>query len=515
MNLQEKVEKIVSYCGKYLGHKNMVFERIESLDFNVEFFEERLIKENLSRLKIIILTGEAGDGKSHLLNNLKSHLTPDWNPPCEDFSALPKENQKELILNIESSIENNFNQKYIIAANIGILMNKILEHAPSLLKKLQNANDNIKVINFENRNIAGDSASFKDFILKFLYFDRDCENISCSHYDNCIFRFNIENLKKSETIDSLRALCNAIFLMGGHLTVRELLSLISFMITHGKKCADMQVIRDVSYFTYYNIFDDNKDILLKKFYSLDPAKQRVPSEFVANTSKCEIIKLMREKYFTSNERDKFSLLPVLYLTEFQKFLISLRKEGYVDIKENNDICNKLKYGLLKIISKEHSFGEIILQDTPNYLGENIKIQFEADFNKINLIWSNISFDLGQEPFFPDKNAFSENKMFLSCVYGEDNDDKMIKLLVDYNAFKYVLMHYENYYTYSEGFSNVEYGFNDFFIKILNKHPDFYNKMSVIFDRKLYGQYIDFDLEIYKSKLKKEEKIILRKRDRRV
>ncbi|MBU3126237.1 hypothetical protein [Clostridium tagluense] len=537
MNLENKISYIVNYCGKYLGHENMIFERKQNFDFNIEFAEEKFIKENINKLKIIILTGEAGDGKSHLLNNMKSYIDKGWKILSEDFSQLDDGNQKEILQKIEESIylneihtsHNNeksididSNKKYILAANIGILMNKILTHCPTLFSKLQNPNDNIKVINFEKRNIASDDSTFKEFVKSFLNFDgKPCENRSCKHCSDCPFYYNITEMLKSNVIDSLRTLCNAIFLLGGHLTIRELLSLISFMITHGKTCEDMQQEENVAVYRYYNIFHDNTDVLLKKFQPLDPAKKR--DEVKESESKAEIIERRRKNFFTSTDIDRFFLLPVAYLSEFKQILVKLEKNEYLDIKEDDPLCNSLKYGLLKIISKEHSFGEIVLQDSPSYLGETIKTQFTADFSKIMLIWNDIDFEVNSEDDKRKNNPnveFSQNKFYLSCVYDGDGKEisNMIKLLIDYKAFAFIMMNYENYYVYTEGFSNVEYGFGDFFIKILSKHPEFYKKMSVIFDRKSYGKFIDFDLEIYKPKLMrgdKTEKIIIKKRDRSV
>ena len=513
MNLQEKVKMILSYCGKYIGHQSMIFERLENLTFNVKFAEEADIENNLAGLKVIFLTGEAGDGKSHLLNNLRGSIDASWEF-CEDFSAISKETQRDLILNAIASIENISTQKYVIAANMGVLLSCLMENAPDLIDALQNKIENVKIINFEKRNIAKDFTAFKSFIHEFLKYDAPCPNTACSYYSACPFQKNIEYIKKDESIFALQALCNAIFLTGGHLTVRELLSLFSYMITNGKFCTDLNIDK----INIYNIFDDEENILLRKFFMFDPAKARVPDKLLSD-SKASIIEKLRYDFFFSKPTDKLSLLPVLYLSEYNSFINMLASSGgYIDVKDENEICKKLKYGLLKMISKDASFGEIVLQDSPTYLGEKIKIQFHADFNKISLFWTHIDFDIEK---FQNKSLeinnepFSCSKLNLSCVYkNSKHEDQIINLAIDYNSFKYILMNYDDYYTFSENFSTQAYGFTGFFIKILQNNPDFYRQMSVLFDRDLLDEYIDFDLGLYKTSLDPDEKITLKKRDRR-
>lgn len=74
MTLQDKVGMLVRYCGQYQSHGFMMDERNTDTQFNVELPEEKYIRNNVNELKVILLTGEAGDGKSRIMRNLKNLL---------------------------------------------------------------------------------------------------------------------------------------------------------------------------------------------------------------------------------------------------------------------------------------------------------------------------------------------------------------------------------------------------------------------------------------------------------
>ncbi|MDE7222552.1 MAG: hypothetical protein K2O34_02070 [Acetatifactor sp.] len=63
MTLQDKVGILVRYCGQYQSHGFMMDERNTDVQFNIELPEEKFIRKNIKELKVILLTGEAGDGK--------------------------------------------------------------------------------------------------------------------------------------------------------------------------------------------------------------------------------------------------------------------------------------------------------------------------------------------------------------------------------------------------------------------------------------------------------------------
>ena len=100
MNIKEKVFQLIKYCGGYEGHSFMMDERNED-GFNIMLPQEKEIREKISGLKFILLTGEAGDGKTRLLRNLEDVLKKHEFQICMDFSAINDNEKKDMIEKIQ------------------------------------------------------------------------------------------------------------------------------------------------------------------------------------------------------------------------------------------------------------------------------------------------------------------------------------------------------------------------------------------------------------------------------
>ena len=91
--LKENIDRIVRYCRQYQAHGYMMDERNLNDRFNVELPEERFIRVNIEKLRLILFTGEAGDGKTRIMRNLKEVLAKhQFGDLCVDFSALTEAN---------------------------------------------------------------------------------------------------------------------------------------------------------------------------------------------------------------------------------------------------------------------------------------------------------------------------------------------------------------------------------------------------------------------------------------
>ena len=88
MNIKEKVLELLKYCSSYQGHSYMVDERRTNGGFQVTLPEEEEIIESLDKLRFVLLTGEAGDGKSYLLKRLDERLKEYGFHVFRDFSEL-------------------------------------------------------------------------------------------------------------------------------------------------------------------------------------------------------------------------------------------------------------------------------------------------------------------------------------------------------------------------------------------------------------------------------------------
>lgn len=187
MNIKEKVQELLMYCSSYQGHAYMVDERRTDEEFRVVLPEEEEILKDLEHLQFILLTGEAGDGKSHLLRSLHKRLSQYRFQIYQDFSALPEKSRavgangqlemgkREVIKMIADIINENSDQRVIIAANIGIFTKSVLMYDEELLDALNHKNEKVKIINFEKRNLADDRDVFRRIVESFYKYDgKEC-----------------------------------------------------------------------------------------------------------------------------------------------------------------------------------------------------------------------------------------------------------------------------------------------------------------------------------------------------
>lgn len=96
----------------------------------------------------------------------------------------------------------------------------------------------------------------------------------------------------------MRTICDAVYLIGGHITFRELLSLLAYTVTFGQDCAErrkeaeerikgagnfnsLESFEQVSRLEelkekklYYHIFDESDDLLLCKVSQMDPGLEK-------------------------------------------------------------------------------------------------------------------------------------------------------------------------------------------------------------------------------------------------
>lgn len=498
MNVKEKVSQLIKYCGGYEGHSFMMDER-NADDFNIMLPQEKEIRERISKLKFILLTGEAGDGKTRLLRNLKDVLKEQGFQVCMDFSAENPEKKGDLIIKIKELAEGKGSAKYIVAANIGIFTKMVLQYCPGLLKELKAAKDDMLIINFERRNLAADKELFQEIALSFLAFDRDaeCDDMDCPWRENCVYKENLIKLTDNG-IEGLRVLCDAVYLTGGHITFRELLSLISYMITFGQDCGMRRQEKEQDRFRYYQIFD-SKDARLQKLCCMDPAKARARDVNRQYDSREACIADKRESFFERDDTDagkRYELLYADYLAEFRSVLntMNCRSPYFFSTMDPNDRnLVKLKLGLSKINRTGNTNLKMTVADTPSIFDGCIQTEFDISSN-IETIWKRYDLDLKNRggEVLP---AGQENRFFLSYVYMEGDELREESMMIDYPLFRFLLMAADDYHMDRNGISMEEYAVNTFYRKVLHSMPDAYRKAHIRFDETKRKNFTNFSLEL--------------------
>ncbi len=502
MNLRDKVNCISKFCGISFDHSNMIDERQHEILFNIELNEEVEIKNIMSGVDIIILTGEAGDGKSRMIRNIEKYLNSNEFEVIPDFSALTKKDREEVIKDIKSLLSGEIKvRKKIIAANIGIFTKTLLKVDVELLDNLS-TNSKVKIINFEKRNLAQrfgqDDKMFESIIRKFVEYDTiSCD---CNLKNECPFKKNLDKLQDKNVIENIRVLCDTLYLIGEHITFRELLSLIAYMVTRGEDCVSIMEDSDSKDLSCYNIFELNDDVLFRKFSMLDPVKKSndIDSEIYQmckenNNPLTAYIAAKRRFFFEKQHEDPYKLLPVDYLSEFRKIIRYLHKKPYYTKARGNDsIFIDVKKGLIKLISPYETNLEISFYDTPNRISKETKTKFNIDINNIELIWNRYDFKFEPE----ELSNKVENNTFSLSYY---SSAKVISLNINYTLFKYIISAKNGLYLDRNSEIVEEFGLADFFRKVLKHNSNAYGKMQVIFSEK-DNNYIDFELIKYKEKI---------------
>lgn len=499
MNVKEKVLQLIKYCGGYEGHSFMMDER--NVDhFNIILPQEKEIRERISGLKFILLTGEAGDGKTRLLRNLNDVLQEQGFQICMDFSAVNDDEKKNLITKIKELMEGKSSAKYIVAANIGIFTKTVLRYYPELLKQLRAVREDILIINFERRNLAADQGLFQEIVMPFLDFDRnsECDASDCPWRGNCVYRENLIGLR-DKGMEGLRVLCDAVYLTGGHITFRELLSLISYMITFGQDCEMRKQEKEQDDFRYYQIFDIVSDPRLQKFCCLDPAKARTRDANRQYSSREGCIIDKRKSFFEQDNIEtekRYELLYADYLTEFRQTLnaINCRTPYFFSTMDTNDRnLVKLKLGLSKINRAGNTNLKMTVADTPSIFDGCIQTEFDISSN-IETIWKRYDLDLESRDS-GNLPAGQENRFFLSYVYAVGDELREESMLIDYPLFRFLSMAADDYHMDRNGVSMEEYAVNTFYRKVLHSMPDVYRKAHIRFDETKRKDFMNFSLEL--------------------
>lgn len=495
-SLRNKISEIVKYSSLYVGNSSAIEERSD-MNFNIELPEETNILEKMKNKKIIILTGEAGDGKSRMIKNLKKHEISSDFECIDDFSALNNLDKENILNRIFDVLNGSLNKKLLIAANIGILVRYILKGKSKLTLELLREHSDCFIVNFENRNLANDPATFNKIVKVFFNInDFNCFDSDCVHQLDCPFIKNFIDLNNDIIIENLRFICNAIFLMGGHITFRELLALLASLATSGYDCESIGNLKlNIS---YYNIFDRSDGAVLSKISVLDPSKQSdKPDEDLKLFEKCntdlsQYRSEKRHRFFISTDKNAYQKLSVKYLNEFNNTLdLMNRYPYYYDVTENNEVLLNIKEGLVRLLSPGRTDLEIGFFDMPAPFQERIKTKFSIDFDQLTLVWNHPDWNVNKQN--REINNF-RNYFFLSAIYLNGDTPQCKSLKIDFMLFQYICKAKENYYFSSV--SNVfhEHGLSDFFKNVLSINPKFSEKIEILFEHGKNDQ--PFEMSFY-------------------
>lgn len=496
MTLEEKVKRLVRYCGQHQSHGFMVDERNTDEDFNVVLPEERQIRETIGSLKVIILTGEAGDGKSRILRNLGPLLEEaGFSEPCGDFSALTEEKKKELILRLGETLAGRGEEKLVILANVGVFTQNAIKYNIQLMEELTRGREDVFLRNFEKRNLAEEAESFRAILESFFGDTDPCPNQECPCHERCAYRENIKKLLAPSGTEAMRTICNAVYLKGGHITFRELLSLAAYAVTFGQSCEErrryLEERGDEEKVSYYNIFEENDDLLLRKIADMDPALRRGDCPEEIQTKK-QYVSYRRREFF-ERPAQHYQMLHADYLVQFYEVLTYMNQPPYhYDAsRDSNQTLLLLKQGINKLSSRDKSDRGLVVADKPVMFDGKIRTEF-LGMQDISLIWNRY----GLQPGVGKRvDGGLLNRFCLSYPTERAGKRELISLVIDYRLFRYLMLCSEDYFMYRNGLNIEENAVNTFYRKILQVREQAYESILIRFEEKS-DEICDFSLMVH-------------------
>jgi len=296
--MQNQVNPFVSFMHQYdlttADYSKIFDEHTKKIEYSIDTNINKKIIEELSiSPRSIIITGNAGDGKTRICRNVYDQLVEEefkgWPESgiaeisydnytiriIKDLSELKNEVIVEELRKLQNSLENNESNLYfLIAANEGKLTHTLVKYPE--LNKLKNivipqfiennnkeveATKEVKVYNL----LHASSSTYAGKIIEGWNEEQNWNICSdCSSNAKCIINNNHLALKNKTTKNRMMRMYRSLDMNGKHMTMRELLIHLAYTQTGGLSCKDIheasnsesiQALANKSY--YENFFGNN------------------------------------------------------------------------------------------------------------------------------------------------------------------------------------------------------------------------------------------------------------------
>ncbi|MGX8177706.1 hypothetical protein ACWS7L_09425 [Exiguobacterium artemiae] len=315
--MQNHINPFVSFMHQYdlttADYSKIFDEHTKKIEYSIDTnINKKIIEELSTSPRSIIITGNAGDGKTRICRNVYDQLVEQefegWPESgiaeisyknykiriIKDLSELKNEIIVEELGKLQESLENNESNVYfLIAANEGKLTHTLVKY-PELNKlksviipqfisnnKELEATKEIKVYNL----LYASSSIYAEKIVEGWNEEQNWSICSdCSSKNKCIINSNHLALSDKTTKNRIMRMYKSLDMNGKHMTMRELLIHLAYTQTGGMACKDIheasnsesiQALAKKSY--YENFFGNNlrPEVFeeiggIQEFKSLDP-----------------------------------------------------------------------------------------------------------------------------------------------------------------------------------------------------------------------------------------------------
>lgn len=231
--------------------------------------EDYLVNIYHTNPRSIILTGNAGDGKTRLCRRVFDSLSPNtiksWPKNgiidiqyqgkeiriVKDLSELPESTIQIILLDLKNSLIEKKNRYYLIAANEGKLTQSLSQQGLSYLQdKVRvrfethlNNDEQLEILNLQDVT----SSVYAGKIIQEWTKEKHWSQCgSCSLSKECIMFHNYQKLKEPKIQQKLVDQYRTLDYLSEHITMREMLIHLAYTITGGLKCEDISS-EDISF----------------------------------------------------------------------------------------------------------------------------------------------------------------------------------------------------------------------------------------------------------------------------
>lgn len=304
--------------------------------------------------KDIVLTGNPGDGKTHIIRLLKNKLENTGKPICIELDASTLSND-EIYLKWKAARESN--APFVIAINAAILYSVYQKHSDfqpikeayyqmshAVIFHDEGTDDsNLVVFDLSKREVLT-ADILKKAIEKLTDDTHYTECSSCPLNESCDVHKNCNLLNSALFQERLFVILQRVSMQGYHATVRELQSLIAYLIFGNRRCKAISRTTGSNQYNLVNLVFSGKGTLFDAIRNaLDPVSishpiwderillndipndswvdgYEIPAEAIAYDN-YELFKLRKRQFYFFNKNGE-ELLKIMDddVTRFQKFL---------------------------------------------------------------------------------------------------------------------------------------------------------------------------------------------------
>lgn len=304
--------------------------------------------------KDIVLTGNPGDGKTHIIRLLKNRLENTGKPICIELDASTLSND-EIYLKWKAARESN--TPFVIAINAAILYSVYQKHSD--FQPIKDAyfqmshavifhdevtdDRNLVVFDLSKREVLT-ADILKKAIEKLTDDTHYTECSSCPLNESCDVHKNCSLLNSALFQERLFVILQRVSMQGYHATVRELQSLIAYLIFGNRSCKAISRTTGSNQYNLVNLVFSGKGALFDAIRNaLDPVTishptwderilindipnnswvdgYEIPAEAIAYDN-YELFKLRKRQFYFFNKNGE-ELLKIMDddVTRFQEFL---------------------------------------------------------------------------------------------------------------------------------------------------------------------------------------------------